>query len=236
MCGRYTLTLTPEQVRRMLGYADRPNFPPRYNIAPTQPIAVVTSERGQRRFVLMRWGFLPSWVKDPQGFPLLINARAETLVEKAAFRAAVQRRRCLIPADGFYEWRRAGKARTPFHIRRPDRGLIAFAGLWETWIGRDGSEIDTAAIVTVVANGSLASLHERMPAILGQRAAAAWLDNDGCSAGEAVALLRPAADDFLEVVEVSPAVNKADNDGPELLEPARQPLVPSGESGREAAG
>jgi putative SOS response-associated peptidase YedK len=217
MCGRFTLTLPPELVAKALGYIERPNFPPRYNIAPTQPIAVVKRDTDGRHFVLMRWGLIPSWVKDEKAFPLLINARSETIVEKPAFRSATKRRRCLIPADGFYEWRRDGKARVPFHIRRPDRRLLVFAGLWETWSARDGSEIDTACIVTVSANGKLAALHDRMPAILDEKAAELWLDVENVTPDIATALLRPAPDRLLEIVEVGPAVNKAGNEGPDLL-------------------
>jgi putative SOS response-associated peptidase YedK len=219
MCGRFTLTLPPDAVAKVFGYIDRPNFPPRYNISPTQPIAVVVADKGTRRFVLMRWGLIPSWVKDEKAFPLLINARGETLAEKPAFRNAFKRRRCLIPADGFYEWRREGKLRTPFHIRRPDRGLLAFAGLWETWIAGDGSEIDTACIVTTSANGVVAAIHDRMPVIVNGADAAAWLDVDHVETADAARLIRPANDNLLEIVEVGRAVNRAGSEGPDLLEP-----------------
>jgi putative SOS response-associated peptidase YedK len=219
MCGRFTLTLPPDAVAKALGYIDRPNFPPRYNIAPTQPIAVVLAEKGVRRFVLMRWGLIPSWVKDEKSFPLLINARGETLAGKPAFRNAFRRRRCLVPADGFYEWRRDGKARTPFHIRRPDRGLLAFAALWETWIAGDGSEIDTACIVTTTANGIVSAVHDRMPVIIDSADAAVWLDADQADSAAAAHLIRPANENALEIVAVNRAVNKAGSEGPELLDP-----------------
>ena len=121
MCGRYTLTSAPEALRALFGYAGQPNFPPRYNIAPTQPIAIVRMAEGKRQFALVRWGLLPSWVKDPKAFTLLINARGESVIEKPAFRAAIKRRRCLIPADGFYEWQKAGERKRPYFVRAKKR-------------------------------------------------------------------------------------------------------------------
>src|SRR6188474_349170 len=129
MCGRYALTSAPEAIRALFGYPEQPNFPPRYNIAPTQPIAIVRLVDGKREFALVRWGLLPSWVKDPKNFTLLINARGETAIEKPAFRNAMKRRRCLIPADGFYEWKRDGTVKRPYLIRLKGGAPFAFAGL-----------------------------------------------------------------------------------------------------------
>ena len=149
---------------RLFGYAEQPNFPPRYNVAPTQPIPIVRLAEGKRSFALMRWGLLPSWVKDPKTFPLLINARGESVLEKPAFRNAMQRRRCLIPTDGFYEWQAAQAAAAergsltsfaPSGTLQAQAPPLAFAGLWETWIGPNGEELDTAAIVTTAANQHL---------------------------------------------------------------------------------
>lgn len=218
MCGRYALTLPPEAVRRLFGYAEQPNFPPRYNIAPTQPVAVVVQERGARRFVLMRWGFLPSWVKDPKDYPLVINVRAETAAEKPSFRAAFRRRRVVLPADGFYEWHRLGREKRPYLFRRPDRGAFAFAGLWETWSSADGSEIDTVAIMTTGANAVMAPIHDRCPVILEDHALARWLDPDA-PLDAVEALLTPPPDDFFEAVRIGPAVNKPGSDGPDLQLP-----------------
>jgi len=218
MCGRYAIISAPEEIRRLFRYAEQPNFPPRYNVAPTQPIPLVRIAEGARHFALMRWGLLPAWVKDPRAFTLLINARAETALEKPAFRNAMKRRRCLIPADGFYEWRREGARKQPFFIRRRDRAPFAFAGLWETWSGPGGEEIDTAAILTTQANETLRALHHRMPVILPPEAFDLWLD-EATDVRAAASLLVPAADDQLELFAVSDAVNKVVNDDPRNIAP-----------------
>ena len=163
MCGRFVITSPPAALRQIFGYLDQPNFPPRYNIAPTQPIPVVIVENGHRHFRLMRWGLLPAWVKDPGQFTLLINARAETLLEKPAFKNAIKRRRCLIPADGYYEWQVSEKRKRPHFIHRRDGAPMGLAGLAETWIGPNGEELDTVAIVTAPASADLAVLHHRVP-------------------------------------------------------------------------
>ena len=235
MCGRYAITLPPEAARRYFGFVERPNFPPRYNIAPTQPIPVVRADPfrsgATRHFVLMRWGFLPGFVKDPKTFPLILNARAETLAEKPSFRAALKRRRCLVIADGFYEWRNepgpGGRGRAPkrpYLVRRTSGEPMGFAGLYETWCDATGGEIDTACIVTTAANGLLGQLHDRMPAILEPDAFAAWLDVDGVDAGKALALLRPAPEEALELVEIGPAVNRVANDDESVQQPVAEPI------------
>jgi putative SOS response-associated peptidase YedK len=220
MCGRYALTKDPEAVRAFFGYAERPNFPPRYNIAPTQPVPVVrcerTTGRSARHFILMRWGFLPSFVKDPRDFPLVINARVESLAEKPSYRNALRRRRCIFIADAFYEWRRSRKPAQPYLFRRRDGAPLALAGLWETWIGPNGEEVDTACIVTTPANASVAAIHDRMPAILEAEQFDAWLDIDAEDAAGALAMLKPAADDVLEFYPIATAVNKADNDNADI--------------------
>ena len=227
MCGRYALTSPPEALRKLFAYEEQPNFPPRYNIAPTQPILIIT---GARRFgetarhcQLARWGFLPGFVKDTREFPLLINARAETAAEKPSFRNAMKRRRCLIPADAYYEWRRLGEGRQvekrPFLFRRTDGAPMALAGLWETYISPDGSEIDTACILTTSANGATVAIHDRMPAIIEPKDFPLWLDIDEAQAKKAAALLKPADDDLLEFFEIGPAVNKTAHEGPDLQTP-----------------
>ena len=142
----------PEAIRRLFRYPEQPNFPPRYNVAPTQPVPIVRLDEGERQFALVRWGLIPAWVKDPKAFSLLINARGELVNDKPAFRNAMKRRRCLFPADGFYEWKMVGGRQAAFHARRPGGGPMAFAGLWETWTGPNGEEMETAAIVTTQAN------------------------------------------------------------------------------------
>jgi putative SOS response-associated peptidase YedK len=219
MCGRFFIQSPPAELRRLFGFVEQPNFPPRYNVAPTQPIPLVRMENGARHFSLMRWGLIPSWVKAPRDFALLINARAEGIAEKPSFRAAVRRRRCLIPADGFYEWRRDGKAKRPYCIRPRDGAPMAFAGIWETWIDGNGGEIDTAAIVTVAANAALAPIHPRMPAIIAPEAFATWLEAGETEFTAATALLKPAPDGWLEAYEVSPRVNSVANDDAENIAP-----------------
>lgn len=235
MCGRYAITLPPQAARDYFGYVDQPNFPPRYNVAPTQPVPIMRQERDprggvQRRFQLVRWGFLPGFVKDPAGFPLIVNARAESAPEKPSFRAAMKRRRCLFIADAYYEWRREGaearektkgraRASRPYLFRHADGTPLALAGLYETWIGRDGSEVDTACILTVSANGATVAIHDRMPAILAPQDFDLWLSDDEYAAEAAWRLLAPAADDALEFFEIGPDVNKAANDGAWIQQP-----------------
>ena len=231
MCGRHALTSAPEALQALFGYAEQPNFPPRYNIAPTQPIALVVAEpdaagEPQRHFRLARWGFLPGFVQDVAKFPLIINARSETASIKPAFRNAMKRRRCLVPADAYYEWLRyrvdGRLARRAFLFRRRNGAPMAFAGLWETFSAPDGSQIDTVCILTTAANGETAAIHDRMPAIIASADFSAWLD---CGAGDpgnvarAAALLGPAPDDALVFHEIGPAINKATNEGPDLQQP-----------------
>lgn len=223
MCGRYALILPPEAVRALFRYAEQPNFPPRYNVAPTQPVPVVVLRDGDVNFMLMRWGFLPSWLKDPKDFPLVINVRGETIQEKPSFRAAFTRRRCLMPADGFYEWHRVGKDNRAYLFRRPDRGVFAFAAIWETWSSADGSEIDTVALVNSHANGLMSAIHHRCPVILEQAQFEAWLD-PSTTPDAAGLLLKPPPDEALEMVRIGPLVNKVANDGPQVQAPWVEPV------------
>ncbi|MGB8611232.1 MAG: SOS response-associated peptidase [Pseudolabrys sp.] len=224
MCGRYAVTSAPEAIRALFGYLEQPNFPPRYNVAPTQPIAVVRLIDGRREFALVRWGLLPSWVKDPRDFTLLINARGESVMDKPAFSAAVKRRRCLVPADGFYEWKAVGPGKQPYYVRAKSGAPLAFAGLWETWIGPNSEEMETATIVTTRANRPLADIHERMPVIVAPDAFNLWLDCANVDAETAAALIAPAPDDLLEAYEVSTAVNRTANDNPKLIERDLTPI------------
>jgi putative SOS response-associated peptidase YedK len=219
MCGRYAITSAPEAIRALFGYADQPNFPPRYNVAPTQPVPIVRHVQGERRFALLRWGLIPSWVKDPRNFTLLVNARGESVNEKPAFRAAMRYRRCLFPADGFYEWRQEGREKRPFFVRPKAGGPMAFAGLWESWMGPNGEEMETAAIVTTLANRMLSAIHERMPVIVSPDAFDFWLDCRKVDAETASALIVPACETLLDAYEVSPAVNRVANDSADLIAP-----------------
>lgn len=226
MCGRYALITNPEAIRALFRYPERPNFPPRYNIAPTQPIPVVRLFEGQRQFALVRWGLIPRWVKDPRQFSLLFNARGESVLERPAFQAAMRYRRCLVPFDGFYEWKHSGRQRQPYYIHARDGGPLAFAGLWESWMGPNGEEMETAAIITTAANSQLAPLHGRMPVILPPEAFDLWLDHGNVDAETAATLIAPAREDLLEVHPVSDAVNRAENDKPELIEPVAEAPEP----------
>ncbi len=217
MCGRYVIKTPPALMRETFGYAEQPNFPPRYNVAPTQPIPVVRIDNGRRSFALVRWGLIPAWVKDPRGFSLLVNARAESVLDKPAFRNAMRRRRCLVPADGFYEWKREGARKRPFYAAA--KGPVAFAGVWEPWIGPNGEEVETACIITTPANRTLRGLHDRMPAVIPPEAFDLWLDCTNVDAVTASALLVPAPDDTFAAHEVSTAVNRAANDSAALIEP-----------------
>lgn len=229
MCGRFALTEKPEAVAETFGLAELEAFPPRYNIAPSQPILIVTdgeapargaNETG-RRALLARWGFVPGWVKDPREFPMLINARAETAAEKPSFRAAMRHRRVLVPASGFYEWRKAeakGGKGEPFWLRPRSGGVIAFAGLMETWASPDGSEFDSAAIVTTAANAALKSIHDRMPVVIHPEDFARWLDCRTQEPRDVAGLMRPAPEDFFEAVPISDKVNRVANTGPDLQE------------------
>jgi putative SOS response-associated peptidase YedK len=227
MCGRYVIKTPPDLVRDTFGYAEQPNFPPRYNVAPTQPIPVVRIENGRRSFALARWGLIPAWVQDPRGFSLLINARAESVLDKPAFRNAIRRRRCLIPADGFYEWKQDGGRKRPFYATA--KGPVAFAGLWEPWMGPNGEEMETACIITTSANRTLRPLHDRMPVVIPPQAFDLWLDCTNVDAVTAAALLVPAPEYTFEAYEVSTAVNRTANDSATLIEPlvpgAEEPLV-----------
>ena len=226
MCGRYAIKTIPEVMQAAFGYEDRPNFPPRYNIAPTQPVPVVTIDQGRRRFVLMRWGFIPGWVKDPKDFPLVFNIRTEGARGKPSFRAAFIRRRALMPADAFYEWKTEGRAKTPFMARRPDGGIFAFPALWETWISPDGSEVDTVALITGPSAPPLSSIHHRTPVVLDPANWNAWLD-PATSPEQAETLLSPPLQVEMELVQVSAAVNRVSNDGPEVQAPADPSAAPA---------
>jgi putative SOS response-associated peptidase YedK len=219
MCGRFVITSPPEALRQIFGYIEQPNFPPRHNVSPTQPVPVVILEHGARHFRLMRWGLVPSWVKDPRKITLLINARSEGIVEKPAFKNAIRRRRALIPADGYYEWQATGGRKRPCFIYRRDGQPFGLAAIAESWIGPNGEELDTVAIVTAAASEDLAVLHHRVPVTLTPGDFARWLDCSSDSAEPVMDLLAsPEAGEFTWH-EVSTRVNHADNDDAQLILP-----------------
>lgn len=219
MCGRIALTLPPDMVASLFDAVfDAPdNLQPRYNICPTQDLHVVLSDEGGRKIVRKRWGFLPRWYKTPSGGPLLINARAETIADKPAFRSSARQRRCLIPASGFYEWTKGSDGgRDPSYIYPASGDALAFAGVWRDWTGEDGTELSTCAVVTCAANEDISALHHRMPVILKPEDFGLWLGEEG--KGAAI-LMKPAPAGTLAHYRVSRAVNGARQDAAELMEP-----------------
>ncbi|MEM7302817.1 MAG: SOS response-associated peptidase [Pseudomonadota bacterium] len=252
MCGRFALTYSWEEMvdwfnliptRLADGSPPPADMPPRYNIAPTQPIMMVIAselpdtDEGERarQALLVRWGLVPRWVKDPKTFTLLINARSETAATKPSFRAAMAHRRTLIPATGFYEWRRTGKGKDrqsqAFWVRPKDGGVVAFGGLMETWISSDGSEIDTGCILTTDANPTFAGIHNRLPMVVPPGDFDRWLDCKNELPADIADLLVPANDDFFEAIPVSDKVNKVANAGPDIQQPVedRGPAKPKKE-------
>jgi putative SOS response-associated peptidase YedK len=221
MCGRYTLACEPQLLAEYFALDQVPAaLAPRFNIAPGQPVAAIRrDDRRGRRLDLLRWGLIPSWAKEPAIGNRLINARDESLADKPAFRDAFRQRRCLVAADGFYEWKRADGHKQPYWIARRDRRPFAFAGLWERWQPADGSAaITSCTIITTAADPRLRDVHDRMPAILPPEAYDAWL-SAGTAAERLAALLKPFPPDAMVVQPVSSRVNNPRNDGPELLEP-----------------
>lgn len=204
MCGRYALTTPPEAVRAYFGYVEQPNFPPRFDIRPTQPVAVMRLSQAAYSFALMRWGFIPGFVRDEREFPLLINARSETVFEKPSFRNAIRRRRCLFLSDGFYEWQKLdekGKKKQPYLIRHPQEKPFAMAGIFERWMSPNGSELETCAILTTSANATISAVHDRMPVIVPRARFEDWLSPDA-TVKEIETLMRPLDDDTLELVKI----------------------------------
>ncbi len=220
MCGRYTQTRSARQLAEAFE-ADLNNeldLLPRYNIAPTQPMVVVRATPRGREVALMRWGLIPSWAKDPSIGSKMINARCETVHEKPAYRSAFRSRRCLIPADGFYEWKKTGGRKQPMYIHRRDGQPLAFAGLWERWQG-DGEPVETCTILTTEPNALMAPIHDRMPVIVEPQDYAMWLDPKVHDDGQLARLLQPCAAERLMAYPVSSLVNSPKNDTTRCIEP-----------------
>jgi len=222
MCGRFTLTLDTKQLRDDFPWLTIPDgLQPRFNIAPTQPVAVVAND-GKNRLDFFTWGLIPSWAKDPQIGSRLINARAETLAEKPSFRSAYRRRRCLILADGFYEWKQVPgrKSKIPMYIHMQDGSPYAFAGLWENWQSPDGSEILSCTIITTQPNTTVQDIHNRMPAILSKEDYEFWLTPDELAPQKLDPLLKPYTHSEMAAYPVSTLVNSPANETPECIVPA----------------
>ena len=207
-----------EAIEAQFAAEARTAWAPRYNLAPTAAVPVVLAAPSGRIVTLQRWGLVPSWTRDPALGARLANARAETVAEKPSFRGPFRRHRCLIPADGYYEWQvRPGAAKQPFCIRAAGRALLGFAGLWDTWEGPDGA-LETCSIITTSANAAMAPIHDRMPVILAPGDYTAWLD-PATPGAQLQALLRPCAEALLRLYPVGPRVGNARNEGPGLAEP-----------------
>lgn len=222
MCGRFSLRTSGAVLAEQFQLAEVPAVEPHYNIAPTQPVAVVrAAPTGERELQVLRWGLIPSWAKDPSMGARLINARAETVAEKPAFRAAFKQRRCLVLADGFYEWQPtgAGRQKQPFYFHMEDGKPFAFAGLWESWPGPDGP-VETCTILTTDANSVVAPVHARMPLILPPDAYTLWLDPTVQAAEPLQALFQPYPAPAMTGYPVSRHVNSVDNDDPQCVAPA----------------
>ncbi|EFL90639.1 SOS response-associated peptidase [Ahrensia sp. R2A130] len=236
MCGRFSLeTNWTEMVRQfaLRSNVDRgPALAPRLNIAPTQPILMVGELGGQERnALLVRWGFLPTWVEDPKDFPLIINARSETAISKPSFRHAMRHRRALIPVSGFYEWQRFGKGQPsqPYYVRPRDDGIIAFGALMETWTEPGGTEMDTGCIITTAANDSFAPIHHRLPLVIQPKDFDRWLDCRTQEPRDVADLMVPVQDDFFEAIPVGKAVNKVANDA-RAIQTRVEPMTDDGKA------
>lgn len=220
MCGRMAVTLPPDAMARLFAAAPANDLPqaPNYNVCPTNRVHIVTSDgAGQRRLGAMRWGLIPHWYKKPNDGPLLINARAETIAEKPAFRSAARDRRGLIVASGFYEWTKdeAGN-RNPWYITRSDGAPLAFAAVWQSWKDAEGQEMPTCAVVTCAANRAMQAIHHRMPVVLEEEDWPLWLGEAGKGAAP---LMKPAPEETLRWHRVERTVNSNRAEGPELIEP-----------------
>jgi putative SOS response-associated peptidase YedK len=221
MCGRFTLTVDPSELQDTFNNYNFPSrFGPRFNIAPSQPVLAIPNDDANTADFFI-WGLIPMWAKDPSIGSRLINARGETIAEKPSFRGSFKHKRCLILADGFYEWKSIGnrKTKTPYFIYMKDRKPFAFAGLWDSWESPDGSSVKTCTIITTTPNELMRSLHDRMPVILHPRDYAKWLEASSQTPENLLSLIKPYPADDMSAHPVSTLVNKPANDTPELVVP-----------------
>ncbi|MEM8780386.1 MAG: SOS response-associated peptidase [Cyanobacteria bacterium P01_G01_bin.49] len=219
MCGRFTLTCDAVRITVFFQLATVPKLRPRYNIAPSQLIAtIVQQEQEAKQLRLMKWGLIPGWAKDPKIGHRLINARAETLSEKPSFRSAFKRRRCLIVADGFYEWQQTKTGKQPYYIQFKNQQLFAFAGLWEIWHSEKNEEIESCSIITTKANELIKPIHHRMPVILSPNTYSQWLDPTVTSIDKVQSFLAPYDSADMEVYQVSEKVNRSTYDQPDCFQ------------------
>ena len=220
MCGRFTLQIPAELLAELFGLSEPPDLPARYNIAPTQQVAVIRQrDGGGNRLDFLKWGLIPSWAKDPSIGSRMINARSETLEEKPAFRAPFKLRRCLVLASGFYEWQDLGGKKIPRYFRLKDGGPMVFAGLWECWKGASGANVESCTILTTAANALIEPLHIRMPVILQPRDFPIWLERSLTDTGQLKRLCQPYPAENMEGWTVSTLANSPKNDVPALIEP-----------------
>ena len=224
MCGRFSLGASATKLAELFDLTEVPNWAPRYNIAPTQELLVVLKapEDPGRKISRRRWGLIPSWAKDRGIGNQLINAQAETVATKPAFRAAFRKRRCLVPADGFYEWTQQGRQKQPYYIRLRDGGPFAIAGLWEHWEGPDGNGVDSCTLLTTSANDLISAFHHRMPVILNPTNYDLWLDPAVQEAGPLQSLLQPYPSENMTAYPVRTLVNNPANDAPGCIEPEQK--------------
>ena len=220
MCGRFTLTTDLQEVAERFSVPPpaTADFQPRFNIAPSQSVIVI-GDGGQRLLQSMQWGLIPHWAKDPAIGNRMINARAETLAEKPSFCEALKKRRCLIPADGFYEWQKVGKVRQPMRIALKSRAPFGLAGLWDRWVSPENKEILTCTIITTAANELIREIHDRMPVILQREDEARWLDPALTDPVQLLPLLKPYPSELMEYYPVSRQVNSPRVDMPSNIEP-----------------